>query len=40
MDDILSGTVLGHLSANPSPQEVATIVSVLPGGYFLQLDLE
>lgn len=34
MDDILSGTVLGHLSANPSPREVATIVSVLPGGYF------
>jgi len=34
MDDILSGSVLGHLSANPSPRELATIVSILPGGYF------
>lgn len=34
MDDILSGTVLGHLSEKPSPRELATIVSVLPGGYF------
>jgi len=34
MDDILSGRVLGYLSENPSPQEIATIVGVLPGGYF------
>lgn len=34
MDDILSGRVLGYLSENPSPQELATIVGVLPGGYF------
>jgi len=34
MDDILSGRVLGYLSENPNPQELATIVGVLPGGYF------
>ncbi|HUC96148.1 MAG TPA: ATP-dependent Clp protease ATP-binding subunit [Candidatus Saccharimonadales bacterium] len=34
IDDLLSGEVLGRLSKKPSPREVATIVSQLPGGYF------
>jgi ATP-dependent Clp protease ATP-binding subunit ClpA len=34
IDDVLSGEILGRLSKNPSPREVATIVSKVPGGYF------
>ncbi len=34
IDDMLSGEVLGRLSKNPSPREVAEVVSRLPGGYF------
>lgn len=34
VDDILSGEVLGKLSKQPTPREVATIVSTLAGGYF------
>ncbi|NTW62176.1 ATP-dependent Clp protease ATP-binding subunit [Candidatus Saccharibacteria bacterium] len=34
IDDVLSGTVLGRLSANPTPREVAVVVSSLPGGNF------
>jgi ATP-dependent Clp protease ATP-binding subunit ClpC len=37
IDDVLSGEVLGRLSKKPSPQEVATIVSKLPGGYFFSV---
>ncbi|MCX6728359.1 MAG: ATP-dependent Clp protease ATP-binding subunit [Candidatus Saccharibacteria bacterium] len=37
IDDVLSGEVLGRLSKKPSPQEVATIISKLPGGYFFSV---
>lgn len=35
IDDVLSSTVLGRLSYRPTPREVASIVSKLPGGQFL-----
>ena len=34
VDDLLSGEVLGLLSKQPTPREVANVVSSLPGGYF------
>lgn len=34
MDGMLSGAVLGRLSKQPSPRELAAIVSQLPGGQF------
>lgn len=34
IDDILSAEVLGRLQSNPSPRDVANIVSQLPGGHF------
>lgn len=34
IDDIISGSVLGRLSKNPTPKEIATIIGALPGGYF------
>jgi ATP-dependent Clp protease ATP-binding subunit ClpC len=34
IDDILSGEVLGRLSKQPTPSEVAMIIKGLPGGYF------
>jgi ATP-dependent Clp protease ATP-binding subunit ClpC len=37
IDDVLSGEVLGRLSKKPTPYEVATIVSQLPGGYFFSV---
>ncbi len=37
IDDVLSGEVLGRLSKKPSPQEVATIISKLPGGFFFSV---
>ena len=35
IDDVLSSTVLGRLSYRPTPREVASIISKLPGGQFL-----
>jgi ATP-dependent Clp protease ATP-binding subunit ClpC len=37
IDDVLSGEVLGRLSKKPSPKDVATIISGLPGGYFFSV---
>jgi len=34
MDDVLSGEVLGRLTKQPTANEVAMIISKLPGGYF------
>jgi ATP-dependent Clp protease ATP-binding subunit ClpC len=34
IDDVLSGEVLGRLSKQPTPVEVAEIISRCPGGYF------
>jgi len=34
IDNILSAEVLGHLPHNPTPKELATIVSQLNGGFF------
>jgi ATP-dependent Clp protease ATP-binding subunit ClpC len=34
LDDVLSGEVLGRLSKQPTPNELATIISKLPSGYF------
>ena len=33
-DDVLSGEILGRLSKQPTPREVASVISRLPGGYF------
>lgn len=35
IDDVMSGTVLGRLSKQPTPHEVAEVVSSLPGGQFM-----
>jgi len=34
LDDVLSGEVLGRLSKQPTPSEVAVIIGRLPSGYF------
>lgn len=37
IDDMMSGEVLGRLSKSPTPNEVATIVGGLQGGYFFSV---
>jgi len=37
IDDILSGEILGRLSKQPTPKEIATIIGGLPGGYFFSV---
>lgn len=34
IDDVLAGSILGYLSATPTPREVAKIVGEVPGGHF------
>ncbi len=35
LNDVLSGDILGRLDRRPTPQEVAAVVSQVPGGYFM-----
>jgi len=35
IDDVLSGDILGRLARRPTPQEAATVVSMVPGGQFM-----